>query len=202
MARFPKSEAEVAALAQRMIHGLTNGGDDFPSPPASPEELQAALATYIAAKDATVTADKAAAESYTTKDDALDELVDLMKADIRYAEIAVRNNAEKLRQIGWSAPRDRKSLESPGQVRSLGTLQEGDGWVILDWKEPTDGGRVSAYRVRCKKANGGGWKDAGMAVETRILMNDQERGVELTYNVVAVNKTGVGEPSNIVTAVL
>jgi hypothetical protein len=202
MARFPKSEAEIAALAQRLIHGLTNGGEDFPSPPASPEELQAALAAYIAAKDATVTADKAAAESYTTKDDALDELVDLMKADIRYAEVAVRDSAEKLRQIGWSAPRGRKSLELPGQVRSLGTLQEGDGWVILDWKEPTDGGRVSAYRVRCKKSNGGSWKDAGMAVETRILLSDQERGVELTYEVVAVNKAGVGEPSNIVTAVL
>ena len=202
MARFPKSEAEVAALAQRIIHGLSNDTEDFPSPPAGPEELQAALAEYSAAKDATVTADKAAAECYSTKDDALEDLVDLMKADIRYAEVAVRNNSEKLKQIGWSSPRNKKTLEAPGQVRSLDALQEGEGWVILDWKEPTDGGRVSAYRVRCKKGSVGKWQDVGMSVETRALLSDQERGVELTYEVVAVNKAGVGEPSNIVTAVL
>ena len=202
MARFPKSEAEIAALAQRIIHGLTSGSEDFPSPPASPEELQAALAAYVAAKDATVTADKAAAETYSAKDDALEDLMDLMKADIRYAEVTARNNNEKLMQIGWSAPRDKKSLENPGQVRSLDAIREGEGWVILDWKEPTEGGRVSAYRVRCRTPGSKGWRDVGMSVDTQILLSDQERGVELTYEVVAVNKTGVGEPSNIVTVVL
>ena len=125
-----------------------------------------------------------------------------MKANIRYAEIAVRNNNEKLRQIGWSAPRDKKSLENPGQVRSLDALREGEGWVILDWKEPVEGGSTSAYRVRCRKANGGGWRDVGMSVDTQILLSNQERSVELTFEVVAVNKAGVGEPSNIVTVVL
>ena len=41
-----------------------------------------------------------------------------------------------------------------------------------------------------------------MAVDSQILLNGQERGVELEYHVIAVNKAGEGEPSNIVTAVL
>jgi hypothetical protein len=202
VAKFPKSEAKIAALAQRIIHGLSSGAEDFPSPPAGPEELQAALAAYVAAKNATVTAEKAAAASYGAKDDALEDLVDLMKADIRYAELTARNDNQKLKQIGWSAPKDRKALEVPGQVLSLDALREGEGWVILDWEEPKDGGRVSAYRIRCRTANGNGWRDVAMSVDTRVLVSHQERGVELIYEVVAVNKKGVGEPSNIVTVVL
>jgi hypothetical protein len=41
-----------------------------------------------------------------------------------------------------------------------------------------------------------------MSVESEIILGGQERGVELLYRAVAVNKTGDGEPSNIVEVVL
>jgi len=41
-----------------------------------------------------------------------------------------------------------------------------------------------------------------MSVDAEMLLNDQERGVELAYEVVAVNKAGADLPSNIVTVVL
>ena len=37
MARFPDREAEIKALAQSIITGLT-GNPDFPNPPVSPVE--------------------------------------------------------------------------------------------------------------------------------------------------------------------
>jgi len=202
MSRFPKREAEVAALARSLVNGLSNATEDFPNPPIPVNDLQAALDTYNAAKDATVTAEADAQETYATKDDALEDLTDKMKANIRYAEDAVKKDAEKLTQLGWSGPKQRTPLAVPGQVRSLEVLQQGEGWLILDWKHPTAGGRVSAYRVRCREFESGDWHDVAMSIDTEVLLNDQKRGVELAYEVVAVNKAGVGEPSNIVSVTL
>jgi hypothetical protein len=42
----------------------------------------------------------------------------------------------------------------------------------------------------------------GLAIETEVTLNNQKRGKELEYCVIAVNKAGEGEPGNTVTAVL
>ena len=202
MSKFPRREAEVAALARKVIHGLSTATEDFPNPPVPIDELQVALDEYRAASEATITADAAAQETYAEKDDALEELTDKIKANIRYAEDAAKKDSEKLTQIGWSARKEKAPLEAPGQVRSLEVLQQGEGWLILDWKHPIDGGRVSAYRVRCREFEKGGWHDVAMAIDTEVLLNDQKRGVEIVYEVIAVNKAGLGEPSNIVSVTL
>jgi len=100
MARFPFSESEIAALARRMITGFSTNAEDFPAPPVPPEELEEALAAYDAGKDAAVTADGAARVATTEKDDRLETLTDLMKADLRYAENTVRHDPEKLNNLG------------------------------------------------------------------------------------------------------
>jgi hypothetical protein len=41
-----------------------------------------------------------------------------------------------------------------------------------------------------------------MAVETESLLTNQERGTDLHYHIIAVNKSGEGEPSNIVRVLL
>ena len=43
MARFPKKESEIAALARRVISGPATSTEDFPAPPVAPAEVQAAL---------------------------------------------------------------------------------------------------------------------------------------------------------------
>jgi len=51
----------------------------------------------------------------------------------------------------------------------------------------------------------GPWSDAGMAIESEITVSSQHRGKEFEYRVIAVNpprRTGEGEPSNTVMAVL
>ncbi len=80
--RFPSTEGEIGKLAQYMISGFNSQADDFPSPPVSPEELQSKLEEYVRAREAAAKASGLAAQSYTVKDETLDDLVGDMKADL------------------------------------------------------------------------------------------------------------------------
>lgn len=54
MARFPKSEAEIAALAQTMVTGLTDNIAIYPAPPVLPAALTTKIGTYNTAKNVAV----------------------------------------------------------------------------------------------------------------------------------------------------
>jgi len=82
-----------------------------------------------------------AEEATTAKDEALKDLADAMKSDIRYAENTVDFDDAKLKLIGWAGRKERTPLASPSQARLLEAPKQGEGWVFLDWKAP--------YRRRC-----------------------------------------------------
>ena len=201
MPRFPRSEPQIAALALVVSEGLAQAQEDFPTPPVPPDEMRGKLDAYNTALAGTVVAETASREQHAVKDEALEELVDGVKANLRYAEIAVRDRPEKLGQLGWGQRRDGSALEAPGEVRDIGIVAEGDTWVILDWKQPVSGGAVGVYRIQ-RRREGRAWDDAGISTETQRLLSDQPRGVEFEYRVVAVNKAGSGQPSATVTVVL
>jgi hypothetical protein len=202
MARFPTREADVAALAGDIIHGFTEYAEDFPNPPLTPEDIRAALDDYLAAREATVAAEAASAEAFDAKDDAYENLTDALRDVLRYAEGAVREDEAKLKLIGWGPRKSGTSLQEPGQVRSLEMMRSGPGWIYLDWKPPVDGGPVATYRVESRKRDSGDWELAAMAMDHELVLSGQEEGVELEFHVMAVNKAGRGQPSNIVTAEL
>ena len=93
-------------------------------------------------------------------------------------------------------------MQPPGQATHLEVKREGPGWVSLDWKKPKDGGPVAFYLVQVRHHGKGDWREACRHFETTIVLKDQERGVELEYCIVTVNKAGEGPPSNAVTALL
>jgi len=201
MARFPDREAEIKALAQSIITGLT-GSTDFPNPPVSPAELQAQLNSFISLGDAQVAAQAAAQQATEAKQAGHDVLISSMKSVLRYAEDAADGNSAKLAALGWSGKAAPTPLQLPGQPRSLEALRQGEGWLVLDWKAPAEGGKAAFYRLERRKAAGGSWELAGMATESEATLNNQERGKEWEYRVIAINKAGESGPSNSVTAVL
>ena len=202
MANFPLREADIVALAHDIATGLAAHPEVFPAPPHSSDEINTALAAVATAHDAAVIASAQAKQGTAAKDEAVAALVDLMKTDLRYAESATRLDGGKLQLLGWGAPRNRTATGIPGQVRTLEVLREGKGWLFLDWKEPVDGGQPAAYKVQRRKPGATDWTDVGMAVESEVMLNGQEPGIEFEYQVNAVNKAGEGPASNIVRAVL
>jgi hypothetical protein len=201
---FPSRELDIVRLAQDVANGFTANPDIFPAPPAAGERLLEAVGAYNTAREAAVTAQATAIKGTASKNEALGELTGLLKADLRYAESMSSGDPSRLQVIGWGPPRSPRfnDLAIPGQVITLEVLQEGNSWISLGWKEPFDGGPVSAYRVQRRRREGGEWTDVGTSVETAVTLNGQEPGVELEYRVIAVNRAGQGAASNIVRAVL
>lgn len=201
MARFPTREADIRTLAQNMIAGL-DGNADFPDPPVASKDLQDLLTAFNALEDAQVAAQAAAQQTTEAKQTGLDTLTAAMKKDLNYADDAVNGNDAKLAALGWSGKADPTPLQAPGQPRSLETAKEGPGWLSLDWKKSSDGGKAAYYRIERRELPGGAWAMTSTALETEITLNNQERGKEFEYRVIAVNKAGESGPSNTVTAVL
>ena len=202
MPRFPRREAEIGALVQSLITGLAANVVDFPAPPVSVADLTTlALAAQTAVADADV-ARAASEEATAVKNAAIDDLVEAMRTDLRYAEDAVDYDDAKLTALGWGGKATRSPLDPPGQARALEAPQQGEGWVFLDWKAPADGGNVSSYRVEGRERPAGDWAIVGMAVDSEITLAGQERGKDLEYRVITVNKAGEGTPSNSVAVVL
>ena len=201
MARFPIREAEIKALAQSIIAGLTNN-PDFPNPPVTPAELQALLDTFNNLGDTQVADQAKAQQSTEAKQHGQENLTAAMRSALRYAENTVSGNDAKLAALGWSGKAAKTPLQVPGQPRSLEAPRQGAGWLTLDWKAPADGGAPASYRIERRKLPGGDWETVGMAIETEATLNNQERGKEWEYRVIAANKAGEGEPSNAVMAVL
>ena len=146
---------------------------------------------------------QAAAESATAdKDEALETLVEGLKADIRYAENTVDFDDDRLKLLGWAGRKGPTPLAVPGQTRLLEGPRQGAGWVFLDWKGPADGGKAAAYTIERRERPAGPWKQVATAIQTEATLVDQPRGAELEYRVIAINKAGAGPPGNTVVVVL
>lgn len=202
MARFPRTEAEIVALAEAMVSGLTANAAIYPAPPVAPLDLTSLMNGYTTAKNAAIAAQAAAEDATTSKDEALEDLADAMKSDIRYAENTVDYDDDKLKLIGWAGRKAATPLAPPGQARLLEAPKQGEGWVFLDWKAPIDGGVVSAYKVMRRERPAGPWEEVATAVISEATLVEQPRGKELEYRIIAVNKAGDGEPSNTAMVVL
>ncbi|MCK5225913.1 MAG: fibronectin type III domain-containing protein [Planctomycetes bacterium] len=202
MARFPRTEPEIAALAEAMITGLTDNSAIYPAPPIAPLDLTTAKNAYIIALNAAIAAAAAAEAATATKDDALEELIDAMKSDIRYAENTVNFDDDKLKLIGWAGKKAPTALTPPGQTRLLEAPRQGNGWVFLDWKAPIDGGAPNAYKVTRRERPDGTWAEVATAVISEATLVEQPKGKELEYRIIAINKAGDGSPSNTAMVVL
>ena len=203
MAKFPRAETDVLGLAQEIADGLAANTEIYPAPPVCIEDLKAAIADCAAARDAVQRAKSMLEQAVDAKNTVFAVLEDRMKKEIRYAENTVDYDNAQLTLIGWSGRKSATPLEAPGQVGNLVIQSQGEGSIGLTWEKPDDGGKVAAYKVKCREhARGTVWSNADTAMEIGITLTGQPQGKELEFCVAAVNKAGEGMVSNTVTAVL
>ena len=202
MAQFPIREADIKVLAQNIATGLTANAATYPAPPVTAIDLQAVLDSLITLNDEVVAARAAAEQATATKDAGLEELTDAMRAVLRYAEDTVSYNDAQLSLLGWGGKAAPTALAAPGQARMLEIVQEGEGWLSLDWKKPADGGQVASYKIERRERPAGAYALISLALESETTLTNQERGKDWEYRVIAVNKAGEGVASNTVAAVV
>ena len=71
MARFPKKEAEIVALAERLWRGLLDNASIYPQPPVIWVVIKIKNMLYSSARDNFIAKQAAAEEATTAKDEAL-----------------------------------------------------------------------------------------------------------------------------------
>jgi hypothetical protein len=156
---FPTREAEIRALARSVIQGMAEN-PDYPSPPIATSDLNNLLNAFDSRSDAQLAA-KAAAELATAeKQTALNALITALKSMLRYAELAVHGDDNKLKALGWGGKSAPTPLALPNQARNLDCHSQGEDWLILDWKRPVNGGTPSYYKInRRELTEGGSWPE-------------------------------------------
>lgn len=202
MATFPRSEDDILVLAQAMVNGFSAHPEIYPAPPKPGPALMVLLNNALAAIDAEREAYAASEADTTEKKLRFAQLSQAMRDDLRYAEIAVEMNDEKLKRLGWSAHKKDAPLEPPGQAMALVIASQGPGHLKLVWERPIKGGVVASYQIRRRHVGESVWHVAGLSLIAEANLEAQERNVELEYCVAAVNASGEGLASNIVMAVL
>jgi hypothetical protein len=206
MPKFPKTEAEVVALAETMVAGYTAHAADFPS--VTVATLTTALNTYKTNRQSQENAKSQAQIATVTKDEKLDALVELMKNDLKLSEVDVIADPEKLYEIGWGPRQDPQPIQAPGSPTDLHPIAEGQGTLWLEWeKPPADANRpVRNYIIerRNQQEDGsfGAWTLVQTTYDCEINLTEQPVEIRVEYRVKASNEAGESMPSNSVSVVL
>lgn len=207
MPQFPRREPDVIALADAMATGYAANPTIFPS--ANVAALSAAMDAYIAARHNQQEKMSLAQQATEAKELKLDELETLMANQLKLSEVDCAADPTQLTLIGWGPKQSPTPSAPPGQPRYLEAIKQGPTTVFLDWKAPVrgSGGTVRSYIVERRDQPAGGgepgpWKQIATALESEITVTDQPRGVQMEYQIIAINTGGHSMPSNIVAVVL
>ena len=200
MPRFPNSDSELIALAQKLIAGLQDN-PNFPSPPISSADLRNRLDAFVSLCDAQTSAQAAAEQATAAKSTGREQLAAEVKADLHYAEYAADGDDAKLTSLGWGARAPHTPISAPGQPFKFQIARSGPGQAKATWERPAEGGPAACYLIKMR-GDGGNWVAAGTFVGAEAELTGLARGKELEFHVVALNKAGESLPSNSVTVVL
>jgi hypothetical protein len=200
MATFPRTEAELVALARKVIDGLARHAETYPSPPFTPAMLTTILESFLSASSEAVAAQAAASRAVANKNVLNDKLTESIKTVLRYAEMTVNDDDTELKELGWGGRTHRTTLAVPGQPRTLQSPNRDDTSIELVWGEPVDDGKVQGYKIQRRERPDGPWYLVDSVLERSVTLAEQPRGKAWEYRVVAMNRAGLSVPSNTVQA--
>ena len=204
MPNFPQAEADVFSLSLSISSGLAAHAADFPS--VDPLPLQTAVSNYSVARSGQTDAKSQSQLATENKQDALETLVAEMKKALKLAEVDTTAEPERLSELGWGPKAPPTPTVAPGQPMNLNPTWQGAGSVSFQWDKPADGGSVRNYilqrRDAAESGEFGNWQLIDLFYDSLITIDNQPRGIDLEYRVIAANAAGQSLPSNTATVVL
>lgn len=205
MVAFPKKEDEVLALAAKMVYGLASHLTEFPSVDAA--ALSTAYNTTRTAVQNRMDADVAAKNAVESKDVKLADLIEMMKKDLRLAEIDTSSDPEKLAEIGWGPKSGPSPSIPPGSPSELKVIATTVSSVWLQWQrsKPAEGGIVRNFVVESRLVQGPDpveWSLAASTVDNKVEITGLSPNLRMEYRVKAVNVGGESGPSNTIEVIL
>jgi len=206
MARFPRQEADIIALAERLWKGLVDNTAVYPHPPHPGRQpgngIRWFLFNFRQKQMQMVNAQSSLQTAINNQQNALDDMKAAMKKNLRYAENVVDGDDKKLKLLGWSGKRAGKSLTPPGQVGNLTIAAVDIDTVRLQWQMPPTGGQADACIIYRRSGTNDKFSQLASCVQSEIILTGQPRGLDLEYYVSAVNKAGSGPAGNTVNVIL
>ena len=205
MPKFPTKEAEILALAERMLKGYFEHSTDFPS--VNQLSLFSKIKDYKNARNARVDAQAAALLTVETKTESLTTLRELMRDCLRKSEVDTAGAPEKLLLIGWGPRTEPQPVQPPDTPLNLRITVQGRAAVSLIWDKAAGGDEVRNYIIERRERQAGSgifgkWTLVGSALSSETELKNQPRALQLEYRVKAANTGGESPPSNTITVVL
>lgn len=207
MSSFPTQEGSIAILATTMLNGVGAHIADFPN--IDELALTDAIATYNTKKTAQIEAVSSAKIATEAKNAALDELIDLMKEDLKTAEVDTNDDPEKLSYIGWG-PKDAKTpIQIPNAPIGLVAFFNGTGQLNLTWKKSAYDRNKPVYSYIVQRRDQltegsefGEWFMVDMVYKNETTLLGQPSNKDMEYRIIASNPVGQSIESNAVLVVL
>jgi hypothetical protein len=197
--RYPRQQAEVVALIDQMIGGISEHSGLFPHCNAA--ALQAARDEFEQASNTLTDAESQMALAAERKLEKFNKLQQEMKNQIKLGVVDTVDNPTELSLIGWGTKRPPTPLEIPAQPIDLKIIAQGDGMVCLVWNKLKDGGPIRCYTIERRSINLD-WTLVANALNNEAKLTNQPTGCKLEYRVKAMNSSGESMPSNTVGVVL
>ncbi|OHB55243.1 MAG: hypothetical protein A2Y07_11125 [Planctomycetes bacterium GWF2_50_10] len=201
MSKFPAGEAQIYALASKMVMGFRRNQPIFHKPPVNWIMLNFRAdmlrAKIVGAKFAIAKARAAQRQ----KDAALDTLIKALKQNIAYAQLTASGDGAKLAAIGWGLRALPKQASIPSQPTELCGQILNNGFISLSWQKPADGTRPSIYNIYCRQCGQDQWCFAGTALD-ETFTTQKDQGGSFEFYVAAQNKAGTSPSSNIAAVIL
>jgi len=202
MPRFPTSEAQIVALADRMFKGYQRHPMDFPH--VAFVFLIIASGKYRQARQKQIEARATERRAATDRRHKLHTLVRIMKECLKKACVDVADDPKKMSLLGYAVTDGTRSLEPPNCPRNLTAVCQENNKVKMHWDKPVKGGSLDNYLIERRAASEEMygpviWQLVETIYDTQIELTDQPTSVTLEYRVVAANKSGKSNPSNVIT---
>lgn len=210
MSRIPGKRGDRILLAQQMAAGMLANPTEYPVPPFDPGSLSGESVT-LAGTDAEAQVIKGQWMIKIEEGETQDKTMTANMVKQRgIARAMHKDNPAVLAMI--DAMIDEPHSDPPGQPMELVAVVQGPGSVEEKWKRGEVGpshNEQNFYRIERQirdlttgvvTEEWGVWQ--ATTTETKILLVDQPRAVEISHRVVAVNEAGDSMPSNTVIVVL